>query len=368
MGIGRTGFAGRLAAGAAVAWAIGAGTPARAQVAPQAPAPAAPANTPDPALEAIVKDLGARDLKTRMNASDLIGSGTYALRDLEAVLRGDQLNPEQRQRLLNVAHMRFEAEPRAAMGIQFLGNDQRDVLVDPKAGFHSAEVLRARDRIVQADGVAIDERPTLIKVIISHDPGDSIPVVVERAGAPVNVKVRLGSYASLGQPPQYELIRNLAWQFRSREYAEPAGAKAAPIESGLTAAAWALPAPSDDDADLVGQRGGLGDQDPARTALVAGGEARDGQVPDRGASVIIRGSGALRPGVIMVQPVPLIQDLQQTIQTDTQRQMVNLKQINDAGTPEQLKATLRVENERLQKEIDLCNEQLRKQLRKQLMR
>src|SRR5207237_1184385 len=76
---------------------------ARARAAAGPPAAPAPVAQPAPVdaakLRALVADLGAPEIQKRLEASQQLTDGPYGLRDIEAVLRTEQLSAEQRVRL-----------------------------------------------------------------------------------------------------------------------------------------------------------------------------------------------------------------------------------------------------------------------------
>jgi len=239
----------------------------------QSPGPAAA-----PSLTDLVRNLDAPEAQTRLDAAESIfQSAAITLKQVEGVLRKDPLSPEQRQRLLGIAARRFNTEPRAAMGIQNDGNlgSHGVSIAFLQPGFPAAQVLKLGDRIIAAAGVTIDTWETMRAVIISRDPGDEIPITVVREGATLNLTVGLGDFTRLRQPSALDpSILAEAWRLRSRDLQDLELAKAAPIESGLPAAAWAsqftlLP---DEASDFGATRPG----DEGAIALVAGGEPRGG--------------------------------------------------------------------------------------------
>jgi hypothetical protein len=235
-----------------------------------------------PPLDAVVADLASSAVQARIKASEQLSEGAFTLRDLEGALRGGSLTPEQRQRLMGAARSRFFSGPRAAMGVWFNVTvpDVRGAVVDRLRGeFPAAAILKPDDRILHADGVVIDRRETLQKIIVSHDPGDEVPLVVEREGATIELRVPLGNFEQLRQE-RYKHIWDLAWDYRSRAYAWSPGSDQKPIESGLLESAWRPMEELDEDAEMLGQlpwiRARLRDPAGERLGVAAGGESRLG--------------------------------------------------------------------------------------------
>lgn len=248
------------------------------------PPAAAPAATPASAdeLDALVKQAGAPDVASRIAASERLLSGPFRLKDIEEALRRGDLSPEQRLRLITVARRRFDNEPRGAMGIEFNMDapDVRGALIrNAKREFPAGEVLRPHDRIIQADGVVIERRDALRRIIVAHDPGDEVPLVVERDGATIAVTVKLGEFGLLGQPRD-KTVQDQAWERRSRDYHGAQVTDDRPVECGIQGAAWAQGPELDDDSELMGvlpsQRIRVLPGGEERTGVVAGGEARLG--------------------------------------------------------------------------------------------
>ncbi|MEX2218719.1 MAG: S1C family serine protease [Phycisphaerales bacterium] len=336
----------------------------------QPPAAAAAALPTVPPVESLVADLGSPNIGKRLIAFELARSGRYPLRQLEEALRRDDLTLEQRRRLVSAARARFESEPRAAMGIQFdmAAPDTRGALIgEARPGFHARDVLRARDRIVKADRIVIDRRDTLRKIIVSHDPGDEVPLVLEREGATLETVVRLGDFQRLSQPMDLDMLRK-AWDHRSQTYAAPAGAGAAPIESGLTGAAWAPAEESEEDAELIGQfpaqRGRMLDPASERTGVVAGGEARHGLGSDlrhiRTVDAAVRGGPMLAP---MIEPIPANVDLQTLRALRDNYALTHARlqeQLNRPGVRRRSAQVVQTEVERLRRQIMLYDAEIQR--------
>jgi hypothetical protein len=341
---------------------------AHAQDAAPAPAEQA-APQPAPTLTALLIDLGSPAFKTRMTASERIQDGPFALKDLEAMLRKEPLSLEQRTRLLAVARHRFETEPRGAMGIQFNRNlpDTRGALVEmPKRGFNAFDVLRANDRIVNADGIAIDRQQTLRRIIVAHDPDDVVPLVVERDGATIEVKVKLGEFASLQQPMDRQ-IRDEAWDFRSREYANPPQTDQKPVESGLLEASWLPGIELDDDAEMLGQlpwlRARLVTPSNDRLGVAAGGEARSGLGQDgvQNGAEVLRGPQLAPQNAAQMQ----LQALRQQRDQLARNALTLQEKLKTPNLDPDLRRTFERELAQVKQYIEITERQMRDAIRRQ---
>ncbi|HZW10832.1 MAG TPA: PDZ domain-containing protein [Phycisphaerales bacterium] len=183
--------------------------------------PAAPGarELPDtrPPIEQLLARLDDPIFSVRERATfDLANRDDLTLGRAEQMLADPGLSPEQRLRLSAAALALFMRGPRPAMGISFAlgGEPDAAVVEQPQAGFHAAEVLRHNDRVLEADGVPITDQPTFRALILSHAPGDTMPLKIMRDGAELEVEVRLGSFADLrtGAPRGGDLLS--AWRMR----------------------------------------------------------------------------------------------------------------------------------------------------------
>lgn len=171
----------------------------------------------------------------------------FTLARLEAALRNPDLTPEQRERLLDVHKARFERTPRAAMGVQFdYTLPQRVVIGLTHEPFHVSKVLRPGDMITAADGVRLhgpDASGVMRALILSHDPGDEVPVEVRRGAERLNVTIRLGRWADFGGNARGAPVESdirVSWNARiARALAGLPRHGGEPIPTGLTAAQWA---------------------------------------------------------------------------------------------------------------------------------
>lgn len=202
-------------------------------------------------LERLAAELGSSDFAARERASAAL-SIDYAitLSLIERVLlngiEGQPLNLEARSRLLAAARDRFFRTHRAAMGIEFWRGGLRDRVVINRTfpEFEAARKLEEGDMIVEADGHTLQgplAQLRLQSIIVSHDPGEIIRVVVRRGDKKIPMEMRLGRREQLEQAglSEDQLLR--AWQVRS-----------AAIEAKLAAAAGDAPAEEPVRTELTG--------------------------------------------------------------------------------------------------------------------
>lgn len=156
------------------------------------------------ALNEIIVQMGSGDFLARQAAADKLGKvGQFTLPMLEESLQRKDLSLEARSRLLGVARRRFFETPRAAMGFQF-GGTLRDRIVIGRLidGFPAKKILEEGDMVMSADGYRLEgpvARAVLPAVIVSHDPGESIKLVVRRGAQKLSLDVPLGEFARLEQ-------------------------------------------------------------------------------------------------------------------------------------------------------------------------
>lgn len=202
-------------------------------------------------LSRIIDDLNSTDFRTRCNADRALSEDTgITLRMIERELksRGDALTLDTRERLCSAARARFNVSPRAAMGIQFWQNvNLRDRVVIEKTfpKFDAHGKIEEGDMVVEADGVKTvgpAARSRFQAVIVSHDPGDVIGLVIRRGDRRMNVDVRLGRRDELESNPGVTPdILERAWRVRAESILGPADR---PIAPPTVPDNWAERAPS----------------------------------------------------------------------------------------------------------------------------
>ncbi|MDP1662707.1 MAG: PDZ domain-containing protein [Phycisphaerales bacterium] len=164
---------------------------------------AAAAGEPRP-IKDVVADLGSSDFKARETATDELTTNDFTLAQIEAALKDPTLTAEQRTRLERAGLRHFKDIPHGALGVEFTGAIDVAEIANVKKGFPSAATLKAGDIITQIDGEPITSRisndrrsSTVRALVVSHDPGDEVPVVVQRNGQPVKLIVKFGDFKDL---------------------------------------------------------------------------------------------------------------------------------------------------------------------------
>lgn len=281
----------------------------------------------------------------------------YTLARLEEALRRPDLTPEQRQRLLDVHWTRFSRTPRAAMGVQFdFVLPQRVVIDRLHDPFPAAKVLEPGDMIVSAAGVrlhGLEASSTMRSVILSHDPGDEVEVVVRRGAKKLTMMVKLGGWADFeggarGSPSESDI--RAAWTVRIARMASPEGAgDEGPIDIGVTSEQWAemenaaRTRRTNRQAALL--RSGAGGT-PARL-LLAGGQPRN-DLPDEIERERLELEGKNELNVIQLRRA---------------QQLAEVRPRGTPETPEQEVKRLRQHADRLRQEVaELRQRQLRDEL------
>ncbi|MEM1330653.1 MAG: PDZ domain-containing protein [Planctomycetota bacterium] len=164
----------------------------------------------------LVGQLNSETLSERDAATDaLVRLDGLTLLQVERTLRDQTLTPEQRARLERVGEHAFAASPRAAMGVGFarLRNDAVQI-TEPHEGFDAFNKLRVNDLIIEAGGEPIEGQEGFRIAIVSRDPGQVLPLVVEREGKLIEVDVVLGSLANLRNAPVSSTLLRNAWAAR----------------------------------------------------------------------------------------------------------------------------------------------------------
>ncbi|MCA9287436.1 MAG: PDZ domain-containing protein, partial [Phycisphaerales bacterium] len=230
------------------------------------PSFAAPADS----IEPYIALFDAEDYAARQNAAEFImTTRSVELGTLLPHLRRDNLSPEARSRLNNIASLIFRVTPRAAMGVQFDRSSGGPVIISAVVEtplFRAHEVLEAGDQVLEADGTPIRTYDEFQAAILSHDPYGAMRLAIRRRGEIKRVIVPLGDFMRLGTAmmPTDQILEQ-AWERRiARELGEAA--------ASLT--------PSLDLRELRGQpvrpERDDGDKDDGGVRVIAGGDSRGG--------------------------------------------------------------------------------------------
>lgn len=186
------------------------------------PAPAQPA--PD-SLEGLIAALDADAYLVRDQATETLRERAA---ELESALKNgavdpDRLSPEQRKRVADVLEAHFYETPRAGLGVQFapVNPAGNGIALDRVLGeFPASRVLIVGDEIRTVGGVEMHDLPSTRAtrlartMIIARDPGDTLPMTVQRGGVTLELDVELGDFRNLGNLalPQDEVLE--AWEIR----------------------------------------------------------------------------------------------------------------------------------------------------------
>lgn len=184
-----------------------------------------------PGIDEALAQLDEGDWEHRETTTISMSMGEEVpLKAIEAVLKRDDLSPEQRARVLLIARERFVIGPRAAMGVQFANNgfmmepDGRVMIEKVFPEFPAFGVVIKGDQIVEVNGQPVQStgdpgRTMLRPHIIAADPGDSLKLTVVREGKRLVLDVPLGRYRDLPQSiplSQFDLASG--WAVRSAGY------------------------------------------------------------------------------------------------------------------------------------------------------
>jgi hypothetical protein len=195
-------------------------------------------------LEPLIVSLDSADADERLGAGKTLEQDPrLSLDALEWHLAQPRpLTAEQRERLTRAGRRIFDSTPRAAMGVQFARSDGASGGVEIAGtvqGFDSFRQLRAGDIIRSIGGVRTTSQASARCAIISHDPGELVPVELLRRGEPMIVNLRLGSFAELTNAVDLNnQTLDAAWGLRLARL--PGSAAEHQIDAGWTLDRWVL--------------------------------------------------------------------------------------------------------------------------------
>lgn len=191
-----------------------------------APVLAQPNTIPDtnPPIDEVLEWLDSPVFAARDQAlRSLFERRDIDLATVESWLDREGLTPEQRLRLDALALQIFARGPRAALGISFPPDDRGGVrIVDVVPEFPAADILEPGDHILIADGVTVTRQATLRAAILSHAPGETLHLTVERDGETREFAIPLRSFRDLrgGASPRVTDLY-AAWMLRRSRAADP---------------------------------------------------------------------------------------------------------------------------------------------------
>ncbi len=180
-----------------------------------------------PRLVRLIDNLDDDDFAVRESATRALENLKGSPEDLVRLIESpSDLSLEQWRRLDTVLEHRFRRTPRAGLGVGF---DQQHAgpgvaLNNVLPNFPAADFLHNRDIILQVDKIDLHARPAasqLPAAILSHDPGETIELVLLRADAKhddqpteLTLRVPLGVYIDLGNGAPGEGLVRQAWPIR----------------------------------------------------------------------------------------------------------------------------------------------------------
>lgn len=197
---------------------------------------------PDASVRQLVGKLNSDQLAEREAAKvELSTARTLSLPDVEAMARSDELSPEQRLRLRQVARGLFRNQKLPGMGVQFGQVGAAGVGIQAVIeGFPAAKSLRPLDAIFSVNGQVMSTQDDLRWTILSYEPGDTLELGVLRDGVTQMVSVELGSFDALPNAiPPDDLDRARAFAIRWDRTVGSAPAPDGVIGDGLSVDRWA---------------------------------------------------------------------------------------------------------------------------------
>lgn len=210
------------------------------------------------AFDELVAQLNSPDLSVRELATTVLGKDArVSLAGIESAMASPSLTPEQRARLETASWTRFLNGPRGALGVSFDQSQGRNTdgvpIMATIEGFEANEILQPGDVIHAMDGVRVFDFPDSRRMILSHNPGETITLQIMRKGEPLLLKCKLGNFADLDardarmnqrgarnfgvpQPRIHDpqLLRE-SWQARRDRIFESARIEQRPIDPGISA-------------------------------------------------------------------------------------------------------------------------------------
>ena len=143
----------------------------------------------------------------------------FTLDRLADVLARDDLSTETRTRVQIAARDLFGQTTKAGLGVGFGaardGGVEIGTVVEEVDQFPAAKMLAPGDLIMSADGHALRDSNELRALILSHEPGESLNVLVERVGKVLDLDLPLGSFAYLrGAAPITPSVADRALEIR----------------------------------------------------------------------------------------------------------------------------------------------------------
>lgn len=146
------------------------------------------------------------------NFFDAVVAGADPTIDLirkEAVRRPGETDEEYRNRVLEQMDDSNFIAIQVALGV--LGYPQEVVITEILGGIPATDVLEPGDVVLSVDGMQVGSIEDVTPIIEDHEPGEVIPLVVERQGEQVEVQVQLSEREDEpGMPMVGVMLRRLA--------------------------------------------------------------------------------------------------------------------------------------------------------------
>lgn len=136
-----------------------------------------------PKVLELLDQMGDSKWSVRQAATDELHELPVADEVLLAVLLQQELDVEQRARVIDVIARRITEAPRGALGIRMrrvIGQNQGVIVEALLDGLPARKFLKVGDRIVGLDGYAVNSSEDLTAIVQSKTPGDNIKVDVMR--------------------------------------------------------------------------------------------------------------------------------------------------------------------------------------------
>lgn len=138
---------------------------------------------------------------------------TFGFTDAARALSEAGHSPETRARLTRVLYDRFERDPKGGLGVGFgperlIGVEIRNVVQDPQS-FPATALLNEGDVLLVCDGSLLRHSDDLRAHILSHAPGETLELIVERGDERLAISAPLGAYTSLrgAAPVEWDVAR-----------------------------------------------------------------------------------------------------------------------------------------------------------------
>jgi len=212
--------------------------------------PLSPGKSPDAVVGSSLQELDSDSIEVREKGAIALRAWAGQSPDRLLALITRDSSPEQRERLISIAHDVFSSTARGALGVSFgfarqlvmpISDEQFEegIPIDSAlAGFDSANVLKGGDLLRAIDGCRVRTNVQCQLETISRDKGQVVQLDIEREGRPMRVNVCLGSRRELrGAESPAPAMMDAAWKLR---LARGTASQAAPLAVGaIPAQAWA---------------------------------------------------------------------------------------------------------------------------------